>query len=153
MNDKRGQALVYLMKYMLKGKNQVKGNVSLKKIKIITKLMRGRLNVNKKGQALVEFVIILPIFILLVLGVIDIGRIMYTKMNLEEQMSDIVDYYKNGKTIQEIKDKLGNEIKIDKDNEYVNILVTKEIDIITPGLQMVFDNPYVVKVERSILNE
>ena len=78
---------------------------------------------------------------------------MYTKMNLEEQMSDIVDYYKNGKTIQEIKDKLGNEIKIDKDNEYVNILVTKEIDIITPGLQMVFDNPYVVKVERSILNE
>ena len=115
--------------------------------------MRGRLNVNKKGQALVEFVIILPIFILLVLGVIDIGRIMYTKMNLEEQMSDIVDYYKNGKTIQEIKDKLGNEIKIDKDNEYVNILVTKEIDIITPGLQMFFDNPYVVKVERSILNE
>lgn len=127
--------------------------MKLKKIKIITKLMRGRFDVNNKGQALVEFVIILPIFILLVLGCIDIGRIMYTKMNLEEQMSDVVDYYKNGKTIEEIKDKIDNDVDIKSDNEYTTILLTKKIDIITPGLQFVFDNPYLLKVERSVLNE
>lgn len=127
--------------------------MNLKKIRIITKLMRGRFDVNKRGQALVEFVIILPIFILLVLGCIDIGRIMYTKMNLEEQMSDVVDYYKNGKTIEEIKNKIDDDIDIKRDNEYTTILLTKKIDIITPGLQFVFDNPYLIKIERSILNE
>lgn len=115
--------------------------------------MRGRFDVNKRGQALVEFVIILPIFILLVLGCIDIGRIMYTKMNLEEQMSDVVDYYKNGKTIEEIKNKIDDDIDIKNDNEYTTILLTKKIDIITPGLQFLFDNPYLIKIERSILNE
>ena len=45
----------------------------------------------KKGQALVEFVIILPIFLFLLLGVIDVGRIMYTKVNLENTISDVVD--------------------------------------------------------------
>lgn len=127
--------------------------MNLKKIRIITKLMRGRFDVNKRGQALVEFVIILPIFILLVLGCIDIGRIMYTKMNLEEQMSDVVDYYKNGKTIEEIKNKIDDNIDIKRDNEYTTILLTKNIDIITPGLQFIFDNPYLIKIERSILNE
>ena len=108
---------------------------------------------NKRGQALVEFVIILPIFILRVLGCIDIGNIMYTKMNLEEQISDVVDYYKKGKTIEEIKDKLDIEVNIRKNAEYTDILLTKSIDIITPGLQFVFDNPYKIIVERSILNE
>ena len=108
---------------------------------------------NRKGQALVEFVIILPIFILLVLGCIDIGRIIYTKMNLEEQMSDVVDYYKRGKTVEEINEKIDNEVNIKIDTEYTTILLTKKIDIITPGLQLIFDNPYSIVVERSILNE
>ena len=108
---------------------------------------------NKRGQALVEFVIILPIFILLVLGCIDIGRIIYTKMNLEEQMSDVVDYYKRGKTVEEINEKIDNEVNIKIDTEYTTILLTKKIDIITPGLQLIFDNPYSIVVERSILNE
>ena len=37
----------------------------------------------KKGQALVEFIIILPIVLLMFLGIIDLGRIMYTKIILE----------------------------------------------------------------------
>lgn len=137
---------------MLKEKRLGKVSVSLKK-RIVTKLMRGRFDVKRRGQALVEFVIILPIFILLVLGVIDIGRIMYAKMNLEEQMSDVVDYYKSGKSIEEIKDKINNNVDIKIDNEYINISLSKELDIVTPGLQFVFDNPYLVKVERSVLNE
>lgn len=108
---------------------------------------------NKRGQALVEFVIILPIFILLVLGVIDMGRIMYTKMNLEQQMSDVVDYYKKGENIEDIKAKTNNDIKINLEGKYTTIIITKEIDIITPGLQLVFNNPYIIKTKRSILNE
>lgn len=111
----------------------------------------------KKGQALVEFVIILPIFILLVLGVIDIGKILYSKINLEEQISDVISFYKGGKSVEEIKDKLDfskdYQLTIFEDNEYVNVELKKEISIITPGLQFVFDNPYLVVTKRSILNE
>lgn len=108
---------------------------------------------NKRGQALVEFVIILPIFILLVLGVIDMARIMYSKMNLEEQLSDVVDYYKSGKTLAQIQEKIDNDIKINNEGEYVDIELSKKIDIITPGLQFIFDSPYAIVVKRSILNE
>ena len=39
---------------------------------------------NKKGQALVEFIIILPVFIFMLLAMIDIGKILYfnNKCNL-----------------------------------------------------------------------
>lgn len=111
----------------------------------------------KKGQALVEFVIILPIFILLVLGVFDIGRILYSKINLESQMSDIVDIYKKDRSIDNIKRKLKMpkdcEIKILEDGDFTDIILVKKIDIITPGLQLIFDNPYSLKLSRSILNE
>lgn len=111
----------------------------------------------KKGQALVEFVIILPIFIMLVLGVVDIGNILYSKMTLEEQLSDVVSYYQKGKSKEEIEESLNfssrYELQIQKDGEYTNLLLVKKVDIITPGLQFVFDNPYTIEVKRSILNE
>jgi len=110
----------------------------------------------KKGQALVEFVIILPVFIMLVLGVIDIGKILYSKIILEEQISYVISLYQGGKKEEEIVDKLDFEddvfLKIENDNEYINFNLTKEIDIITPGLNFIFSNPYQLKVSRSIDN-
>ena len=50
---------------------------------------------NKKGQALIEFVIILPIFLLLVMGVLDFGNILYQKYKLENSVDYITDLYKN----------------------------------------------------------
>ena len=52
---------------------------------------------NKKGQALVEFVIILPIFIFMLLGIIDIGKVVVAKTEMESELSDVLDMYKNRK--------------------------------------------------------
>jgi len=38
---------------------------------------------NNKGQALVEFIIILPIFLLLIISIIDFGNIISKKYSLE----------------------------------------------------------------------
>jgi len=112
----------------------------------------------KKGQALVEFVIIMPIFIMLVLGIMDVGKIMYSKINLEEQVSDVITLYQNGKSKEEIMEKLKFSddsiilnIKIEEDN--IDFELIKEIDIITPGLNLIFNNPYLLKVTRSTLND
>jgi len=112
----------------------------------------------KKGQALVEFVIILPVFLMLVLGVIDIGKILYSKIIMEEKMSDIINYYENDKAIDDIKNilELNSEdynLTIKTDNEYIDFSLSKKIDIITPGLNFVFDNPYHLTINRSIVNE
>ena len=45
---------------------------------------------NNKGQALVEFVIILPVMLLLIFSIIDFGIVIYEKNNLENVISDAV---------------------------------------------------------------
>ena len=45
---------------------------------------------NKKGQALIEFVIILPIFVFMILAVIDLGKILYFGNILESKMDNVI---------------------------------------------------------------
>ena len=45
---------------------------------------------NRKGQTLVEFVIVLPIFLIILFYVIDFGRIIYSKNRLENSLNDII---------------------------------------------------------------
>ena len=108
----------------------------------------------KKGQALVEFVIILPIFIFMLLAIIDIGKIIYLKNNLESQLSQVIELYKNNKTYQEIESELSlNDEKIDleiknENNDKISFFLKKEMPIVTPGLSLIFENPYSVTVKR-----
>ena len=108
---------------------------------------------NKRGQALVEFVIILPILLLLIFAFIDLGRIIVCKNHLEGVMSEVVNledseiknYLKNDKEYQ-----ISYDVKID---DYRNITLTTKLNLITPGLRNILKNPYEVKVERSVIYE
>ena len=109
---------------------------------------------NNKGQALVEFVLILPIFLLLLFAIYDFGIIFTRKTSLENSSSDIINLYKNGKTIDEIRSVYNNlKIEISEDGDYKNINISDDIKIITPGLNLLFGNPYEINVERYIINE
>lgn len=113
---------------------------------------------NKKGQALVEFVIIMPIFVMLVLGVMDIGKIMYSKITLEEQVGDVISLYQNGINKEDIVLKLkfsqdDIDLYISQNEDNTEFLLVKEVEIITPGLNLIFNNPYFIKVTRSIIND
>ena len=110
---------------------------------------------NRKGQALVEFIIILPIFLLLVLGIVDLGKILYNKTILEGAITDVISMYESGKSSQEILSNLDMDeldLEIDED-EKITFHLIKEIDIITPGLNLLIENPYVIDVHRSISYE
>ena len=109
---------------------------------------------NKKGQALVEFVLILPILLFLILTVYDFGMIYSKKNALENKSADIVDLYKSGKTLAEIKNIYPDlEINIDLVDDYYMIGISDKVKIITPGLNRIFGNPYKINVERYIPNE
>ena len=100
-----------------------------------------------------EFIIILPIFLVLVLGVIDLGNILYQKTMLEGKMNDVISMYENGNSSLEILEDMdlkNTTLDITEDDRTIRIHLKKEIDLITPGLNLVLDNPYQLDVSRSI---
>ncbi len=109
---------------------------------------------NKRGQALIEFVLILPVFLFLILATYDFGMI-FTKQNkLETDSNDIVLLYESGKTIDEINNLYKPLIVRSKiDSEYIQIQVSDKLKLVTPGFNRIFGNPYEITVERYIYNE
>jgi len=109
---------------------------------------------NRKGQALVEFVLILPILILILFTIFDFGNMFYSKYELQNQSADIINLYLNGndkKEILDIYDKLEIDIELYK-NDYKKIIISKKINFITPFLDNFFKSPYKIVVERIVPN-
>ena len=93
---------------------------------------------NNKGQALVEFVLILPIFIIILFTIIDFGTIINTKNTLENDSIDIVELIKKGEDIEKIKSLYKNiNITITIDNNYKRISLEEPVKINTPGLNRI----------------
>lgn len=113
---------------------------------------------NRAGQALVEFVIILPIFIFMIFAVIDLGKILYFQNNLESKMDEVITSYEALKNEKEIEKRLylNNDhisLEMKKDNQYVEFELSRETDIITPGLNLIFGSPYDITVKRVVYYE
>lgn len=107
---------------------------------------------NNKGQALVEFVLILPVFLMILFIIVDFGTILNNKSKLEGITTDIVDMYKNGDSIDEINSNY-EDVKISANSykdKYVKIVVEEEVNLITPGLDRILDSPYKIRIERFI---
>ena len=114
---------------------------------------------NKKGQALVEFVIILPIFIFMVLGIIDIGKVIVMKTEMESELADVLNLYHHHKTYEEILEGLKLQDKdmtlelTNDNNQTITFLVKKDVEIITPGLGIILGNPCQLEAKRVIAYE
>ncbi len=107
---------------------------------------------NNKGQALVEFVMIIPIFLFLVLGMIDFGNILYQKYHLENDLDVIVELYKENKQPEIDNYLLLNNINLDygQENEFKIIELSKRVVINTPGLNLILKEPYYVITKRYL---
>lgn len=110
---------------------------------------------NNKGQALIEFVIILPILLLLILGAIDFGNILYKKYTLENDLDYITSLVRNNKTIEIDYYNKQNHItsNIEQIESKTTITVSKNISVITPGLNKILGKNYKIEAKRVILNE
>lgn len=109
---------------------------------------------NRKGQALVEFVLILPLFIFIIFTVVDFGLIISKKSELENISSDIIKVVKNESNIEKVKELYPDlDIVVKEDNEYIDIEVGCDVNILTPGLNLVLGDPYRVTVKRTIFND
>lgn len=108
-------------------------------------------SVNNRGQALIEFVLILPVFLLILFSIIDFGIIFNAESDLENDSIDIVNLLKNGVSIEEICNMYpDSSVSISDIGEYYKIKVTTSVNLITPGLNRVLGDPYFINVERIV---
>lgn len=81
---------------------------------------------NNKGQALVVFVLVLPLIILIIAGVMEMGKLSLTKTEYESSITDTINYGLNNLDKENVKEKM--MVLLDK-----NIKGTKNIEI-TDGI-------------------
>ncbi len=96
---------------------------------------------NKKGQALVEFLLILPILIFVMLLVVDLGRLMIMKNHLESVLTSTT---KETTSINDKEYKINVEVKDDY------IILKSCTNVYTPGLSKILGNPACVKTSKEI---
>ena len=96
---------------------------------------------DKKGQALVEFILVLPILIFILLLVVDIGRLSIMKIHLESLLSSV------NKDTTVINDK---EYKIEVLKEDDFIILKSCIYTSTPGLSKILGTPACLNVSKEV---
>lgn len=111
---------------------------------------------NKRGQALIEFVLIVPVIILLLFAIIDFSRIYYEKSRLENITSDVIKIMDENTTYDDAVEMIENTyknvdltLKYTSDN-YIEITLSKNLRLMTPGLNFALSNPYNISVKRYI---
>jgi len=111
---------------------------------------------NRSGQALVEFVFILSIFLFILFIIVDFGIIFSSLNSLENSSIDIINLLERDTNISEVEDVYSDfdiEISYSDDNKYCNVVISDQVDLITPGIGLVLDDPYVISVKRVFLND
>lgn len=96
---------------------------------------------NKKGQALVEFLLILPILVFVVLLVVDLGKIMIMRNHLESILVTV------DRSTTEVRD-LEYDITVERKDNF--IVLKSCTEVYTPGLSKILGNPACVTTSKEI---
>ena len=108
---------------------------------------------NKKGQALVEFVIILPVLLLIVISMVDFGNLLYQKYQLEQNLEYVSDLYLANDTNALEQEKQRLNIKTEEDCKYVKLTIETEAKLSSPILRRVLGEDYVIATSRKLYQD
>lgn len=108
---------------------------------------------NKKGQALVEFVIILPVLLLIVISMVDFGNLLYQKYQLEQNLEYVSDLYLANDTNALEQEKQRLNIKTEEDGKYIKLTIEKEAKLSSPILRRVLGENYVIATSRKLYQD
>ena len=110
---------------------------------------------NNKGQALVEFIVILPVLLLIIMAICDFGNIILKKYSLENDLDTVVELYNSDK-VSDINNYINNHdisIAYSKASSFTKIVLSKNVNINTPLLNNILGKDYKVTVSRSVIND
>jgi Flp pilus assembly protein TadG len=121
---------------------------------------------SEKGQSMVEMALLLPILLLLVSGIFDMGRLMYTYMNLQLATQETVrqgglgaddsEMTSFAKDYVHVQDPSQLVVTITPDDtardsgEYVTVKLQYPMEFITPIISNFIPSPIVVTTDSTI---
>jgi Flp pilus assembly protein TadG len=121
---------------------------------------------DQKGQSLTEFALLMPLLFLLICGVIDFGRVLYTYMHMNMASQEAVRLGGLGKGDREITQfsknyiHIGDPAKLEvlispselyrDSGDYVTVTLKYSIDYITPIISQIIPAPYTVQAVSTI---
>ena len=111
---------------------------------------------NNKAQALVEFVLLLPVLLFILFIVFDFANIFYNKNHLEGVINDVANLVENNAHDATIKKAINDEsitYTTKKEDAFIKIRLTKKIELVTPFSSVIFDDPYTIVTERIVSYE
>lgn len=106
---------------------------------------------NKKGQALIEFILILPIILLILVYLIDIGNIFMQKYTLNNNLETITDLYQNDnlKELHAYAAAEDIEYKEEIAGKLITIKLEKKIKVSAPGLSKILGKNYKIETKKT----
>lgn len=107
---------------------------------------------NEKGQALVEFILILPVMLLVVVVLIDIGNIFMQKINLNDSLQTACELYKNDNKKELLAYTAKENLQYDEKNvnDMVKITLKKNVTVTAPILSNVLGKKYMMEASKTI---
>ena len=111
--------------------------------------------INNKGQTLALFVIILPILLLLLVLIIDVGKVILLKLELNNISKIVLDYGLDNIENEFLSDELIDLVKLNKDDiheidiEVVNDRIYIDLETSLEGLFSGFINVSLFEVETN----
>jgi len=107
---------------------------------------------NNKGQALVEFIIVLPILLLIIMAIIDFGNIFTKKYSLENDLDTVSSMYKEEDydSINDYVREKNLSIAYKKEDKFLVISLSKNIKVNTPILNNILGKDYKITTSKTI---
>ena len=110
---------------------------------------------NDKGQALIEFILVVPILLLIFVALIDIGNIFIKKYELNNDLSIISELYENNQT-KEIAAYVSKEnisYRIGPNGNFEKIILEDKVQVNAPILSNVLGHNFKIKTEKNVYKE
>ncbi|MGP4079833.1 TadE/TadG family type IV pilus assembly protein [Pseudalkalibacillus sp. R45] len=121
---------------------------------------------NEKGQSMVEMALVLPLLLLILMGIFDFGRIMYTYMHLQLATQEsvrlgglgrddaaIIDFARDYIHVGDSSDLQVNISPNDStrdSGDYMTVTLEYPVDYLTPLMSKILPSPVLVKTDSTI---
>lgn len=106
---------------------------------------------NKKGQALIEFILIMPIFMILIMSLIDVGNIYIKKYELNKDLQVIETLYQNNDSQKIALYTSNNDLTLEEklENDLITITLKKQVKINAPFLSNILGKSYTIEANET----
>ena len=110
---------------------------------------------NNKGQTLVEFILVVPIILLIFIALVDVGNIYIKKYDLSNDLSTVSELYENNEKQQLLAFVANEEItyKEEENGSFIKIILEKKVPINAPILTNILGKNFKITVSKNIYKE